>query len=77
MDERAQRGLEILNAGGQIRRAGDGLYTVPSQTAPDVQYILHRSGRCWECSCPDETIYCKHAWALEPKLGKQPARTGD
>ena len=68
MNGRATRGLEILRRGGQIRHIGDGSYTIKSQTIPNELYTLTRDGRGWNCSCPDDAIYCKHAWALEWKL---------
>lgn len=54
---------------GQIRRTSDGLYTVLSQTTQGAKYALEFNTRGWDCSCPDDAAYCKHAYALEQRLG--------
>ena len=69
MNGRAQRGLQIHAAGGQIRRISDTTYAVRSQTMPDTRYMLTRTAGGWDCSCPDDVPYCKHAHALEARLG--------
>ena len=58
----------IFERGGQIRRVDDSTYVVKSQTKPGVKYTLTRTARSWNCSCPDDAVYCKHAWALEYRL---------
>ena len=69
MDGRAQRGLQIHAAGGQIRRISDTTYAVRSQTIPGVQHMLVQTSGGWDCSCPDDVQYCKHGHALEARLG--------
>ena len=65
---RKQRGIAITKHKNQIRRIDDSTYEVRSQTKPGVKYTLTRTARSWDCSCPDDVIYCKHAWALEYRL---------
>ena len=65
---RQARGKAIADTPGQVRRAGDG-YTVLSQTMPNTKYTLARTSRGWDCSCPDTVPYCKHAHAVECRLG--------
>ena len=69
MNYRAERGRLIHEMGGQVRRVDDSTYVVLSQTMPDTKYTLVRTARGWDCSCPDTTPYCKHAHALEARLG--------
>lgn len=66
---RRMRGEAIAAMAGQIRRTSDGLYTVLSQTTHGAKYALEFSTRGWDCSCPDDAAYCKHAYALEQRLG--------
>ena len=65
---RQARGRAIADTPGQVRRAGDK-YTVLSQTMPNTKYTLARTSRGWDCSCPDTVPYCKHAHAVECRLG--------
>ena len=67
---RRARGEAIAAMSGQIRRTGDH-YTVLSQTEPNTKYTLERTTSGWNCSCPDDTAYCKHAYALEVRLGSK------
>ena len=69
MNYRAGRGRLIHEMGGQVRRVDDSTYVVLSQTTPNVRYTLKRTARGWDCSCPDTATYCKHAHALEARLG--------
>lgn len=68
---RQMRGKVIAAAPGQIRRAGGRAYTVLSQTAQGTKYALELTARGWDCSCPDDIAYCKHAYALEQRLGSK------
>ena len=69
MNYRKQRGIHITKRKHQIYRMDDTTYGVKSQTEPGVQYTLKRTTAGWDCSCPDNTQYCKHAYALEERLG--------
>ena len=69
MNYRRERGQAILEMGGQVRRVDDSTYEVKSQTTPNTKYTLVRTAGGWDCSCPDDTAYCKHAHALEARLG--------
>ena len=69
MNHRAKRGRLIHEMGGQVRRVDDSTYVVLSQTTPNVRYTLKRTGGGWDCSCPDAAAYCKHAHAVECRLG--------
>ena len=71
MNYRARRGRLIHEMGGQVRRVDDSTYVVLSQTTPDTKYTLERTAGGWDCSCPDTTSYCKHAYALERRLGSK------
>ena len=69
MNYRRERGRAILEMGGQVRRLDDSTYVVKSQTTPNTKYTLSRTAGGWECSCPDTVQFCKHAYALERRLG--------
>ena len=69
MNKRMESGLAISKSPGQVRRAGVHAYTVLSQTMPDTKYTLVRTAGGWDCSCPDTVTYCKHAHAVERRLG--------
>lgn len=69
MNYRKQRGILITKQKNQIRQVDDMTYEVRSQTEPGVKYTLTRTARSWNCNCPDNAIYCKHAFALEEHLG--------
>ena len=36
---------------------------------PNIKYTLSRTAGGWDCSCPDTAPFCKHAYALERRLG--------
>ena len=67
----SRAGRLIHETGGQVRRVDDSTYAVLSQTMPDTKYTLAQTTRGWDCSCPDTTPYCKHAHALEWRLGSK------
>ena len=69
MNYRRERGRAILETGEQVRRLDDSTYEVKSQTIPNTKYTLERTAGGWDCSCPDTTPFCKHAYALERRLG--------
>ena len=69
MNYRAQRGRLIHEMGEQVRRLDDSTYEVKSQTTPNTKYTLSRTAGGWDCSCPDTVPFCKHAYALERRLG--------
>ncbi len=69
MNYRKQRGILITKQKNQIRQVDDSTYEVCSQTEPNVKYTLVRTSRSWDCTCPDDVTYCKHAYALEECLG--------
>ncbi len=69
MNYRKQRGINITKKKHQMYRMDESTYQVCSQTTPDVQYTLCRTTAGWDCNCPDNTQYCKHAYALEERLG--------
>lgn len=64
---REERGLEIANVEGQIKRVDDFTYKVKSQSKKDF-YNLKSTEIGWKCSCPDHVCRgakCKHIWAVE------------
>ena len=69
MNYRRERGRAILEMGEQVRRLDDSTYEVKSQTTPNTKYTLERTAGGWDCSCPDTVPFCKHAYALERRLG--------
>lgn len=69
MNYRREGGRVILEIGEQVRRLDDSTYEVKSQTTPNTKYTLSRTTGGWDCSCPDTTPFCKHAYALERRLG--------
>ena len=69
MNYRRERGRAILEMGEQVRRLDDSTYEVKSQTTPNTKYTLSRTAGGWDCSCPDTIPFCKHAYALERRLG--------
>lgn len=69
MNYRKQRGILITKQKNQIRQVDDSTYEVRSQTESGIKYTLVRTSRSWDCTCPDDVTYCKHAYALEEFLG--------
>ena len=69
MNHRKRSGRMIAKTKNQVRRVDDSTYVVLSQTMPDTKYTLERTAGGWDCSCPDTTPYCKHAHAVEWRLG--------
>ncbi len=64
---REERGQEIAQVYGQVRRIDEDHYAVKSQSRHG-EYIVSRQGDEWVCECPDNhwrhTI-CKHIWAVD------------
>ena len=73
MNHRKRSGRMIAKTKNQVRRVDDSTYVVLSQTMPDTKYTLARTAGGWDCSCPDTTPYCKHAHAVEWRLGAEGA----
>lgn len=69
MNHRKRSGRMIAETKNQVRRVDDSTYVVLSQTMPDTKYTLERTAGGWDCSCPDTIPYCKHAHAVEWRLG--------
>jgi len=72
---RAQRGIALFRErGGEIERAADGTYRVPSSNGAVYVVDLDRG----YCSCPDRAECCKHRVACEVVASrdrcKRPAR---
>ncbi len=68
MNYRQNRGINITKKKHQMYRMDDTVYKVKFQTVSDVVYTLRRTAAGWDCSCPDDIICCKHAYALEQRL---------
>ena len=67
MDGRRQKGQEIAQHKGQIKRISEEAYKVKSQNGNGTYDVL-RTESGWMCSCPDHTyrdVKCKHIWAVE------------
>ena len=67
MDGREQRGEQIANSKGQVKRLSEEAYKVKSQIGNGVYDVL-KTVEGWMCSCPDHTyrnVKCKHIWAVE------------
>jgi putative transposase len=64
---REERGKEIAEKDGQIRRLDATHYAVKSQSGNGVyEVVLTEIG--WKCTCPDfikRGVKCKHQWAVE------------
>ncbi len=69
MNYRKHRGINITKLKNQIYRIDDTTYEVCSQTTLETKYTLRRTTTGWNCTCPDDPAYCKHAYALEECLG--------
>jgi putative transposase len=68
--KREQRGLEIAQKRGQVKRIEKNLYTVRSQSSDSVYAVSQVNGD-WVCECPDyrfRGVKCKHIFALEINL---------
>jgi len=64
---REERGREIAEKEGQIKRVSDTLYKVKSQSGSGY-YSVKNTEIGWKCTCPDHTNRgekCKHIWAVE------------
>jgi len=67
---REERGLEIANVEGHIKRVDDFTYKVKSQSKNEF-YNVKSTEIGWKCSCPDHICRgakCKHIWAVEFSL---------
>jgi transposase-like protein len=66
-NEREQRGWEIANAFGSVKRIDAYSYTVTSQSG-NGEYSIIKKNDQWSCSCPDHVyrhVKCKHIFACE------------
>lgn len=64
---REERGKEIAEKDGQIKRVNDNLYRVKSQSGHG-NYEVNHTEIGWKCTCPDHITRgtkCKHIWAVE------------
>jgi transposase-like protein len=64
---REERGKEIAEKMGQIKRITKDLYLVRSQSGPGAYEVTHTEIG-WRCTCPDHVTRgakCKHIWAVE------------
>jgi transposase-like protein len=64
---REQRGKQIANSKGQVKRLSEEAYKVKSQNRNGTYDVL-KTESGWMCSCPDHTyrnVKCKHIWAVE------------
>jgi transposase-like protein len=67
MAGREERGQQIAEAEGQVRRVDDSTYKVHSQFS-DWWYQVVATETEWVCSCPDHSyraVKCKHIFAVE------------
>jgi transposase-like protein len=67
---REQRGIEIAQLDGQIKRVDNHSYKVLSQSG-NGSYDVLSTELGWICSCPDHVHRkekCKHIWAVEISL---------
>jgi putative transposase len=67
---RKERGKEIAEKGGQIRRVSNELYLVNSQSHEGC-YSVERNDLGWRCSCPDHKVRgveCKHIVSVKLSL---------
>ena len=65
---RKERGKEIANHEGQIKRISENEYQVQSQSKKFTVYSIRKMDTGWICSCPDfhdRGNKCKHIWAVE------------
>jgi transposase-like protein len=64
---REERGQEIAQLNGQVKRIDDFTYTVKSQSRMG-EYIISKVDGEWICECPDNKyrhVKCKHIHAIE------------
>lgn len=67
MTLRQQRGKEIYNTLGQIKKLYEGIYLVKSQSKQGT-YTVTETPHGWVCQCPDHRhreVECKHIWAVK------------
>jgi transposase-like protein/ribosomal protein S27AE len=65
---REERGKEIANHEGQIKRINENEYQVQSQSKKFTIYSIRKMETGWICSCPDfqdRGNQCKHIWAVQ------------
>jgi transposase-like protein len=70
INEREQRGWEIANAFGSVKRIESDSYKVKSQSG-NGEYSINKKNDQWACSCPDHVyrhVKCKHIYAVEISL---------
>ncbi len=63
---REERGQQIAQLNGQVKRIDDYIYTVKSQSN-NGEYTVSKVNGQWSCDCPDNTyrhIPCKHIHAV-------------
>ena len=68
MTPREERGQQIVELDGQIRREHDTLYLVRSQTIGHKRYVVQLIDGVWACDCPDHQYRhscCKHTHSVE------------
>jgi putative transposase len=66
-NEREQRGWEIANNFGSVKRIDAYSYSVKSQSG-NGEYSINKKNDQWSCSCPDYVyrhVKCKHIFACE------------
>lgn len=66
-NDREQRGWEIANVFGSVKKIDGYSYTVKSQSG-NGEYSVLKNGEGWKCSCPDHTfqkVKCEHIYAVE------------
>lgn len=69
-NEREQKGWEIANAFGSVKRIEPDSYKVKSQSG-NGEYSINKKNGLWVCSCPDHVyrhVKCKHIYAVEISL---------
>ncbi len=67
---REERGRQIAQSEGQIKRIDEHSYEVRSQSGNGVYQIISTEYG-WACSCPDNqyrTVDCKHIWGVKLSL---------
>jgi transposase-like protein len=67
ISEREQKGWEIANNFGSVKRFESGSYTVKSQSGKG-EYAIEKKNNDWACTCPDYVYRhakCKHIFAVE------------
>jgi putative transposase len=67
---REERGQQIAQHNGEIKRIEDGFYTVKSQSG-NGEYAVTKVDHEWVCECPDNKyrhVECKHIHAVKFSL---------